>query len=72
MNKTNNIIFFASVCTFSFCLVYVLGTNKRKNSRKKIDREIYEVLKKINETSVVLNKSNNSDGDTTDRFITEK
>ena len=70
MNKINNFILFASISAFSRYLIFVFEVNKRKNSRKKIDREIQEVLKKISETSaVVLNNSSNDDGDS-GRFIT--
>ena len=53
MNKVD-VIVFASICTFSFC--YILFSNKDNNSRKKIDREIDEIIKKLSETSVVFEK----------------
>ena len=71
MNKMKNVIFFASVCTVSFCLVLVFDASKRKNSRKKIEREIHEVFEKINETSVFLIKGDNGSNDS-GRFITKK
>ena len=52
-------IVFASICAFSFC--YILFFDKKNNSRKKIEREIDEAIKKINESSVVFLK-NDKDG----------
>ena len=46
MNKTD-IIVFASICAISFC--YILFFDKSKSSkRKKIDKEIAEAIKKLN------------------------
>ena len=46
MNKTD-IIVFASICAISFC--YILFCDKSKSSkRKKIDKEIAEAIKKLN------------------------
>ena len=46
MNKTD-IIVFASTCAISFC--YILFFDKSKSSkRKKIDKEIAEAIKKLN------------------------
>ena len=59
-------IVFASICTFSFC--YILFFNNKNNSRKKIDREIDEAIKKISETSVVFKENGND----YDGFITKK
>ena len=67
MNKVD-VIVFASICTFSFC--YILFFDKNINTRKKIDREIDEAIKKISKTSVVLNNGNYDDSD--DRFIAKK
>ena len=61
------LFFFASICTFSLC--YILFFDKKNTSKKKIDREIEEAIKKINETSVVLNNDNDDDYD---GFITKK
>ena len=63
MNKID-VIVFASICAFSFC--YILFFDNNKNSRKKIDREIDETIKKISKTSVVLNNGND------DEFIAKK
>ena len=63
MNKVD-VIVFASICAFSFC--YILFCNKKNNSRKKIEREIDETIKKISKTSIVLNNGNEY------AFITEK
>ena len=51
MNKMD-VIVFASICAFSFC--YILFFDNKNNSRKKIDKEIDETIKKISETSVVF------------------
>ena len=53
MNKMD-VIVFASICAFSFC--YILFFDNKNNSRKKIDKEIDETIKKISETSVVVLK----------------
>ena len=62
MNKMD-VIVFASICAFSFC--YILFFNNNNNSRKKIDREIDEAIKKISEKSVDYNVDDNE-------FITKK
>ena len=62
MNKVD-VIVFASICAFSFC--YILFFNNKDNSRKKIESEIDQTIKKISKTSIVLNNDN-------DGFIAKK
>ena len=53
MDKMDFIVF-ASICAFSFC--YILLSNNNNNSRKKIRKEIDEVIKQISEESTVFKK----------------
>ena len=39
-------IVFASICAISFC--YILYFDKKKYKRKKLDKEIAETIKKLN------------------------
>ena len=58
MNKTN-IIVFASICAISFC--YILFFDKSKSRRKKkLDREIAETIKNLNNDNNALLIGNDS------------
>ena len=45
MNKTD-IFIFAGICAISFCYIVLFGESKSK-TRKKIDKEIAETIKKL-------------------------
>ena len=47
MNKTN-IIIFASICTISFCYMLFFNKSKSSKKKKKIDKEIAEAVKILN------------------------
>ena len=50
MNKTD-IFIFAGICAISFCYILVFGESSKSKTRKKIDREIAEIIKKLNNGS---------------------
>ena len=47
INKTD-IIVFASICAISFCYMLFFDKSKSSKRKKKIDKEIAEAIKKLN------------------------